>query len=59
MKIAAPLAKNILAPLATIASAYAIDESIQRKLRGGGVVRAGKGITLVIEMKIWRILLES
>ena len=45
MKVAVPFAKNVLAPLATMASASAIDCAIQRKMRGR-VVRAGKGITL-------------
>ena len=56
MEVAAPLAKNVLAPLATMASASAIDGAIQRKMcgrgvimtSGVGVVRAGKGIALVI-----------
>ena len=37
-----------MAPLATMASASPIDGTIQRKMRGGDVVRAGKGITLII-----------
>ena len=48
MKVAAPLAKDVLAPAGTIASAFAIDDGIQRRMRGKGVVKAGKGITLVI-----------
>ena len=44
MKVAVPLAKNVLALLAIMASASAIDGTIQRKMRGKGVVR----ITLVI-----------
>ena len=48
MEIAVPLAKNVLAPLATMASASAIGSVTQKKIRGGGVVRARKGITLVI-----------
>ena len=51
-----PLAKNFLAPLATMPSACAIDGAIQRKMRGRGsiatsgacVIRVGKGVTLVI-----------
>ena len=46
MKVAAPLAKNVLTPLATMASVSAIDGAIQRKMLGRDVVRAGKGITL-------------
>ena len=50
MKFGVPLTKNVLAPLATMASAPAIDDAIQSKMRGSGarVVRAGKGITLFI-----------
>ena len=39
MKVGVTLDKYVLAPLATMASAYAIDGAIQR---------AGKGITLII-----------
>ena len=48
MKVGIPLVKNYSAPLATMAYASAIDGAIQRKIRGKGVLRAGKGITLVI-----------
>ena len=47
MKVAVPLATNIVTPLASMASVPAIDDVFQRKIRGRGVVRAGKGITLV------------
>ena len=46
MKVAVPLAKNVLTPLATMASVSAIDGAIQRKMLGRDVVRAGKVITL-------------
>ena len=36
MKVAVPLAKNILAPLGTIAAASAIDVGIQKKIHGSG-----------------------
>ena len=48
MKFDVLLAKNVLAPLATMASATAIDGAIQKKMRVLGIVRAVKGITLVI-----------
>ena len=48
MKVAVTLAKNVLAPLASMALASAVDGAIQRKMRGQGVLRPGKGITLVI-----------
>ena len=36
MKVAVPLAKNILAPLGITAAASAIDAGIQRKIHGSG-----------------------
>ena len=48
MKVAVSLAKNVLEPSATMASASAIYDAIQRKLRGKDFVRARKEITLVI-----------
>ena len=37
MKVALPLAKNVLAPLGLTAAMFAIDGSIQKKIRGSGV----------------------
>ena len=37
MKVALPLAKNVLAPLGLIAAMLAIDGSIQKKIHGSGV----------------------
>ena len=37
MKVAMPLAKNLLAPLSLIAAMSAIDSSIQKKMRGDGI----------------------
>ena len=37
MKVAMPLAKNVLAPLGLTAAMPAIDESIQKKIHGSGV----------------------
>ena len=37
MKVALPLAKNVLAPLGLIAAMSAIDGSIQKKIHGSGV----------------------
>ena len=48
VKVVVPMAKNLLALLATMASVSAIDGAIQRKMGGKGVIRAEKGITLVI-----------
>ena len=36
MKIAVPLAKNVLAPLGITAAAFAIDAGIQKKIHGSG-----------------------
>ena len=43
-----PLAKNVLAPSDTMATASAVDCAIQRKMCGGGFIRAGKRIILII-----------
>lgn len=48
VKIPVPLAQNVLVPLATMASASVIDGAIQNKMRGKGVVRTRKGITLIV-----------
>ena len=48
MKVTVPLTKNVLLPLATMASASAIIGAIQIKMCGRGVIRAGKIIILVI-----------
>ena len=37
MKVALPLAKNVLAPLGLTAAMFAIDGSIQKKIHGSGV----------------------
>ena len=37
MKVALPLAKNVLAPLGLTAAMSAIDGSIQKKIHGSGV----------------------
>ena len=59
MKVAVPLAKNVLAPLATVASASVIAGAFQRKLHERGMIatsradvaRTGKGIALVISIE--------
>ena len=45
MKVAVPLAKNILAPLGITAAASAIDSEIQKKMHGSGTT------TLIISNK--------
>ena len=48
MKIAVPLAKNVLAPLGITAAASAIDAGIKKKHGSGNT-------TLIISMKKWMI----
>ena len=53
MKVAIPLAKNVLAPLWITAAASAIDAGIQKKIHGSGLT------TLIIsneEMNIMKIV---
>ena len=38
MKVAMPLAKNVLAPLGLTAAMSAIDGSIQKEIHGSGVI---------------------
>ena len=38
MKVAMPLAKNVLAPLGLTAAMSAIDGGIQKKMRGEGII---------------------
>ena len=48
MKVALPLAKNVLASLGLTAAISAIDGSIQKKIHGSGVTK-GAGVKLIIE----------
>ena len=50
MKVAMPLAKNVLAPLGLTAAMSAIDESIQKKIHGSGATKVA-GVKLIIEQK--------
>ena len=50
MKVAMPLAKNVLAPLGLTAAMSAIDGSIQKKIHGSGATK-GAGIKLIIEQE--------
>ena len=49
MKVALPLAKNVLAPLGLTAAMSAIDGSIQKKFHGSGATK-GAGVKLIIEL---------
>ena len=48
MKVALPLAKNVLAPLGLTAAMSAMDGSIQKKIHGSGATK-GSGVKLIIE----------
>ena len=50
MKVALPLAKNVLAPLGLTAAMSAIDGSIQKKIHGSGVTK-GARVKLTIEQE--------
>ena len=50
MKVAMPLAKNVLAPLGLTAAMSAIDGSIQKKVHGSGATK-GAGVKLIIEQE--------
>ena len=56
MKVTVPLTKNVLLPLATMASASAIIGAIQIKMCGRGVIRAGKIILVISCYDIIRII---
>ena len=50
MKVALPLAKNVLAPLGLTAAMPAIDGSIQKKIHVSGATK-GAGVKLIIEQE--------
>ena len=50
MKVALPLAKNVLAPLGLTAAMSAIDRSMQKKIHGSGAIK-GAGVKLIIEQE--------
>ena len=50
MKVALPLAKNVLAPLGLAASMSAIAGSIQKKIHSSGATK-GAGVKLIIEQE--------
>ena len=50
MKVAMPLAKNVLAPLVLTAAMSATDGSIQKKIHGSGATK-GAGVKLIIEQE--------
>ena len=48
IKVAIPLAKNVLAPLGLTAAMSAIDGSIKKKMLGSGATKGAGTITLII-----------
>ena len=50
MKVALPLAKNVLASLGLTAAMSAVDGSIQKKIHGSGATKGG-GVKLIIEQE--------
>ena len=50
MKVAMPLAKNVLASLGLTAAMSAVDGSIQKKIHGSGATK-GAGFKLIIEQE--------
>ena len=50
MKVAMPLAKNVLAPLGLTAAMSAIDGSIQKKIHGSGATKDSR-VKLIIEQE--------
>ena len=50
MKVALPLAKNVLAPLGLTAAMSAIDGNIQNKIHSSGATK-GAGVKLIIEQE--------
>ena len=50
MKVAMPLAKNVLVPLGLTAAMSTIDGSIQKKIHGSGATK-GAGVKLIIEQE--------
>ena len=57
MKVALPLAKNVLAPLGLTAAMSAIDGSIQKKIHGSGATKGG-GAKLIIEQEDMKDIME-
>ena len=59
MKVALPLAKNVLAPLGLTAAMSAIDGSIQKKIRGSGIKLIIEEEDMKYIMKIIEVLENS
>ena len=57
MKVAMPLAKNVLAPLGLTAAMSAIDGSIQKKIHGSGATKDA-GIKLIIEQEVMNDIIK-
>ena len=64
MKVVAPLAKNILAPLGITAAESAIDAGIQKKINGSGTITEMNDIIKVVQtledlISYWKALLKQ
>ena len=65
MKVAMPLAKNVLAPLGLTAAMSAIDESVEKKIHGSGIKLIIEGedmqdiIKIIKELENSNILLKG
>ena len=59
MKVAMPLAKNVLAPLGLTAAMFAIDRSIQKKMHGSGATTLVTANEDMDDMKIIKTLENS
>ena len=55
MKVAMPLAKNVLAPLGLTAAMSAVDRSIRKKMLGSGATKGAGKTTLIFHMMKWMI----
>ena len=57
MKVALPLAKNVLAPLGLTAAISAIDGSIQKKIHGSGATKSAE-VKLIIEQEVMKDIMK-
>ena len=58
MKVAMPLAKNVLTPLGLIAAMSAFDGSIQKKIHGSGATKHA-GVKLIIKQENMKDIMKT
>ena len=58
MKVAMPLAKNVLTPLGLIAAMSAFDGSIQKKIHGSGATKRA-GVKLIIKQENMKDIMKT